>query len=197
MSNRTTPARFLLPALTLSVLLTVSVLPVAAQLPPNQSAVIPVAVTDPLNRFVTGLELENFTVLENGVPRPITNFFDLDSPISIAIVSELPLPAAAKLSGPDDDLIQTGSLSDGLRQLAASKNLRKTIILLTAWDTRIIPGGIQVIQADPGKLLEAVIEVRNQYLLQFQPSVPAARLEVIVNKPRGLPVLKPVWKRLF
>ena len=197
MSNRTTPARFLLPALTLSVLLTVSVLPVAAQLPPNQSAAIPVAVMDPLNRFVTGLEQENFTVLENGVPRPITNFFDLDSPISIAIVSESPLPAAAKLSGPDDDLIQTASLSDGLRQLTASKNLRKTVILVTGWDTRSIPGGIQVIQADPGKLLEAVIEVRSQYLLQFQPSVPAARIEVIVNKPHGLPTLKPVWKGLF
>jgi hypothetical protein len=197
MSNRTAPARFLFPALTLSVLLTVSVMPVAAQLPPNQSAVIPVAVTDPLNRFVTGLEQENFTVLENGVPRPITNFSGLDSPISIAVVSESPLPAAAKLSSPDDDLIQTASLSDGLRQLTASKNLRKTVILVTGWDTRSIPGGIQVIQADPGKLLEAVIEVRNQYLLQFQPSVPAARVEVIVNKPRGLPTLKPVWKGLF
>jgi hypothetical protein len=197
MSNRTAPARFLFPALTLSVLLSVSVLPVAAQLPPNQSAAIPVAVMDPLNRFVTGLEQENFTVLENGVPRPITNFSGLDSPISIAIVSESPLPAAAKLSGPDDDLIQTTSLSDGLRQLTASKNLRKTIILVTGWDTRSIPGGIQIIQADPGKLLEAVIEVRNQYLLQFQPSVPATRVEVIVNKPRGLPTLKPVWKGLF
>jgi hypothetical protein len=197
MSNRTAPTQAFLLALTLSVLLTVSVAPVAAQLPPNQSAVIPVAVMDPLNRFVTGLEQENFTVLENGAPRPITNFSGLDSPISIAVVSESPLPSAAKLSGPDDDLIQTASLSDGLRQLTASKNLRKTVILVTGWDTRSIPGGIQVIQADPGKLLEAVIEVRNQYLLQFQPSVPAARLEVIVNKPRGLPVLKPVWKRLF
>ncbi len=136
-------------------------------------------------------------MLENGAPRPITNFSGLDSPISIAIISESPLPAAAKLSGPDDDLIQTASLSDGLRQLTASKNPRKAIILATAADTRSIPGGIQVIQADPKKLLDAVIEVRCQYLLRFQPSEPAARIEVIVNPPRGLPILKPVWKALF
>ena len=92
---------------------------------------------------------------------------------------------------------QSRPLSDGLRQLTASKNPRKAIILATAADTRSIPGGIQVIQADPKKLLDAVIEVRCQYLLRFQPSEPAARIEVIVNPPRGLPILKPVWKALF
>jgi hypothetical protein len=53
------------------------------------------------------------------------------------------------------------------------------------------------VQADPAKLLEATIEVRNQYLLRFQYSAPAARIEVTLNQPRGLPILKPVWMSSF
>jgi hypothetical protein len=93
-------------------------------------------------------------------------------------------------SDPGDELTQTASFSDGLRQLIASKNPRKAIILATPVDTRRVPAAIQVVQADPAKLLEAAIQVRNQYLLRFQSSVPAARVEVILNRPDGLPILK-------
>jgi hypothetical protein len=54
-----------------------------------------------------------------------------------------------------------------------------------------------VVQADPAKLAQVVIEVRSQYLLQFQPSAPDARVEVVLNQPRGLPILKPVWSKHF
>jgi hypothetical protein len=156
-----------------------------------------VAAVDPLNRFVTGLDQENFVVLENGVRRSIASFYSVGSPISLAIVSESPSPSVAKLSGPDDDLIQTASLSDGLRRLIASKNQRKVIILATPADTRGIPAGIQIVEADPAKLLEAAIEVRSQYLLRFQSSAPAAHIEVLINQPRGLPALKALWKAPF
>ncbi len=182
---------------TFSVLLAISALQLAAQAPPIQSALIAVAAIGPYGRFVTGLDRENFIVLENGIPRPITNFLGLDSPISLAIITASPLPSLARLSGPDDDLIQTASLSGGLRQLIASKNPRKVIILATAVDTRGIPAGIQVVQADPAKLVQVAIEVRSQYLLRFQPFAPDARVEVILNQPRGLPILKPVWKAPF
>jgi hypothetical protein len=182
---------------TLSVLLAISALQLAAQAPPNQPALVAVAVVDPSGRFVAGLDRENFTLLENGVPRPITDFSSVDSPISLAIISESPLPSVEKLSGPDEELIQTASLSGGLHRLIASKNPRKAIILATTADTQGIPPGIQVVNAEPAKLLEVAIEVRNQYLLRFQPSEPAARVEVILHQPRGLPILKPVWKAPF
>ncbi len=47
---------------------------------------VPVTVLDPLLRMVTGLEAENFQVLENGVPQKITSFGSEDSPLSIGIV---------------------------------------------------------------------------------------------------------------
>src|SRR4051794_31498876 len=47
---------------------------------------VPVTVLDPLMRMVTGLEAENFQVLENTVPQKIISFGSEDSPLSIGIV---------------------------------------------------------------------------------------------------------------
>ena len=47
---------------------------------------VPVTVLDPLARMVTGLEAENFQVLENGAPQKISSFGSEDSPLSIGIV---------------------------------------------------------------------------------------------------------------
>lgn len=48
--------------------------------------VIPVTVTDPTNRFVLGLEKEDFTILEDGVQQKITQFSGEDAPLSVGIV---------------------------------------------------------------------------------------------------------------
>ncbi|MCX6630754.1 MAG: VWA domain-containing protein [Candidatus Solibacter sp.] len=47
---------------------------------------IPVTVTDPLNRFVTGLEKENFKLLEDKLPQDITQFSSEDAPLSVGVV---------------------------------------------------------------------------------------------------------------
>ena len=47
---------------------------------------IPVTVTDPLNRFVTGLEKENFKLLEDKLPQEITQFSSEDAPLSVGVV---------------------------------------------------------------------------------------------------------------
>jgi VWFA-related protein len=47
---------------------------------------IPVTVTDPLNRFVTGLERENFKIFEDKLPQEITAFSAEDAPISVGVV---------------------------------------------------------------------------------------------------------------
>jgi hypothetical protein len=169
----------------------------AQQLSPNQTGLIPVTVTDPMNRFVTGLEQENFTLLENGISRPITSFSSVDSPISLAIIAASPFPAAAKLNEAGDELIQTESLPDAIRLLTASKNPRKALILTTASDGAVVPAGIRVVHADSSDVLRVVIELRNQYLVKFQPSTPAGRVEVVLSQPRGLPVLKPHWDAAF
>lgn len=47
---------------------------------------INVTVTDPLNRFVTGLEREHFRLYEDKVEQQITDFSSDDAPISIGLV---------------------------------------------------------------------------------------------------------------
>jgi VWFA-related protein len=46
---------------------------------------VPVTVTDSMNRFVLGLEQKNFKVLEDGVEQKITHFSGEDSPLSVGL----------------------------------------------------------------------------------------------------------------
>lgn len=154
---------------------------------------VEVTVTDPLSRFVIGLEQERFEVLENGVRRAITGFSNAGAPLSLAVVSDDPL-VAVELLGPADDLIQTPSLSNALRQLAASKNSRKVIVTTTNTELPATPSAIQIFKTNPANLLKAVIEVRNQYRIEFESSTPSATVEVALNQPLGLPRLKLNWK---
>jgi Ca-activated chloride channel family protein len=48
--------------------------------------VIPVTVSDPSNRFVLGLQKDDFTLLEDGVPQKITQFAGEDAPLSVGLL---------------------------------------------------------------------------------------------------------------
>ncbi|MHB1020816.1 MAG: VWA domain-containing protein [Acidobacteriaceae bacterium] len=50
---------------------------------------IPVTVTDPLNRLVTGLGKNNFTVYESNTKQPIQSFSAEDTPVTIGIIFDL------------------------------------------------------------------------------------------------------------
>lgn len=47
---------------------------------------INVTVTDPMNRFVTGLEVEHFKLLEDKMEQKVTHFASEDAPLSIGLV---------------------------------------------------------------------------------------------------------------
>ena len=47
---------------------------------------VPVTITDPMNRLVTGLEKENFFLTDNGQPQEIRHFSSEDAPLSIGVV---------------------------------------------------------------------------------------------------------------
>ncbi len=47
---------------------------------------VPVTVTDPMSRLVTGLEKENFILLDNGEPQAIEHFSSEDAPISLGVI---------------------------------------------------------------------------------------------------------------
>jgi Ca-activated chloride channel family protein len=50
---------------------------------------VPVSVTDPMNRLVTGLERENFQIFDNNTGQTIKSFATEDAPLSIGIVFDL------------------------------------------------------------------------------------------------------------
>ena len=71
----------------------VSTTPAPQQLVPHsnirvetQLVLIPVTVTDPLNRFVTGLEKQHFKIYEDKVEQAITQFSSEDAPLSVGLV---------------------------------------------------------------------------------------------------------------
>jgi Ca-activated chloride channel family protein len=58
---------------------------------------VPVTVTDPLNRFVTGLEQDAFEVYEDKVKQKIVSFGSEDAPLSIGIVFDTSASMGNKL----------------------------------------------------------------------------------------------------
>jgi hypothetical protein len=68
--------------------------PAGKEQPPKQPTLrvdtnlvlVPVTVTDPLNRPVTGLEKDNFRVLDDKVPQTINQFAMEDDPVAVGFV---------------------------------------------------------------------------------------------------------------
>jgi Ca-activated chloride channel homolog len=58
---------------------------------------IPVTVTDPLNRFVTGLEKENFRVFEDKIEQKLQYFASEDAPISVGLIFDTSGSMGSKL----------------------------------------------------------------------------------------------------
>ncbi len=63
-----------------------SVLPKADIRVNTTLVLIPVTVMDPLNRFVTGLDKENFKIAEDKIDQAIMSFSSEDAPISVGVV---------------------------------------------------------------------------------------------------------------
>ena len=50
---------------------------------------VPVTITDPMNRLVTGLEKDNFLLTDNGKPQEIRHFSSEDAPISLGVIFDI------------------------------------------------------------------------------------------------------------
>ncbi|MGA2372892.1 MAG: VWA domain-containing protein [Candidatus Korobacteraceae bacterium] len=58
---------------------------------------VPVTITDPMNRLVTGLEKENFELTDNGRPQTIRHFSSEDAPISLGVIFDISGSMADKI----------------------------------------------------------------------------------------------------
>ncbi len=47
---------------------------------------VPVTITDPMNRLVTGLERQNFQLFEGSLPQEIKSFSSEDAPVSLGVI---------------------------------------------------------------------------------------------------------------
>ncbi|HEX3892011.1 MAG TPA: VWA domain-containing protein [Terracidiphilus sp.] len=67
---------------------------------------IPITVTDTMNRLVTGLEKEDFQIYENNGEQKISSFASEDAPVSIGIVFDLSGSMTSKLIRARDSILQ-------------------------------------------------------------------------------------------
>jgi Ca-activated chloride channel family protein len=67
---------------------------------------VPVTITDPMNRLVTGLEQEDFQVFESGGAQKISTFACEDAPVSIGIIFDLSGSMTSKLIRARESILQ-------------------------------------------------------------------------------------------
>jgi Ca-activated chloride channel homolog len=67
---------------------------------------VPVTVTDPMNRLVTGLEKEDFQIYENNGEQKIRSFASEDAPVSIGIIFDLSGSMTSKLVRARESIVQ-------------------------------------------------------------------------------------------
>jgi Ca-activated chloride channel family protein len=67
---------------------------------------VPVTITDPMNRLVTGLEQEDFQIFESSGQQKISSFASEDAPVSIGIVFDLSGSMTSKLIRARESILQ-------------------------------------------------------------------------------------------
>ena len=67
---------------------------------------VPITVTDPMNRLVTGLEKEDFQIYENNGEQKISSFASEDAPVSIGIIFDLSGSMTSKLIRARESILQ-------------------------------------------------------------------------------------------
>lgn len=67
---------------------------------------VPVTITDPLNRLVTGLEKENFELYEGGTKEQIKTFSSEDAPVSLGVIFDSSGSMASKMDRAKDAVVE-------------------------------------------------------------------------------------------
>lgn len=67
---------------------------------------IPLTVTDPMDRLVTGLEKSNFAIYDENKPQTISSFSTQDAPVSIGIIFDMSGSMADKILRARDSILE-------------------------------------------------------------------------------------------
>jgi Ca-activated chloride channel family protein len=90
----------------------------------SRLVLVPVSVTDPMQRFVTGLNRDNFEVFEGAKPQKIQNFSSEDVPVSLGIILDT--------SGSMSDKLER--VRDAVNQLCEVSNPQDEYFMITFAD---------------------------------------------------------------
>jgi Ca-activated chloride channel homolog len=86
---------------------------------------VPVTITDNMNRPVTGLDRDNFRLFENKQPQEIKNFSSEDTPVSIGIIMDVSGSMANKIE----------RAREAVRQFCDASNPQDEFFIVTFSDT--------------------------------------------------------------
>jgi Ca-activated chloride channel family protein len=67
---------------------------------------IPVTITDPMNRLVTGLDKENFEIFENKDQQELRSFSSEDAPVSIGVIFDMSGSMSSKIERAREAVIE-------------------------------------------------------------------------------------------
>jgi Ca-activated chloride channel homolog len=67
---------------------------------------VPVTITDPLNRLVTGLDKENFQLYEGNSPQDIKSFSSEDAPVSLGVIFDSSGSMSSKMDRAKDAVVE-------------------------------------------------------------------------------------------
>jgi len=67
---------------------------------------VPVTITDPMNRLVTGLDRENFQIFEDQSPQEVRTFSSEDAPVSIGVIFDLSGSMTSKIERAREAVIE-------------------------------------------------------------------------------------------
>jgi Ca-activated chloride channel family protein len=67
---------------------------------------VPVTITDPMNRLVTGLDKENFSLMEGKEPQEIRHFSSEDAPVSLGVIFDLSGSMSNKIDRARDAILE-------------------------------------------------------------------------------------------
>ena len=90
----------------------------------SRLVLVPVSVTDPMERFVTGLNRDNFEVFEGAKPQRIQHFYSEDTPVSLGIILDV--------SGSMSDKLER--VRDAVNQLCEVSNPQDEYFMITFAD---------------------------------------------------------------
>jgi Ca-activated chloride channel family protein len=116
---------------------------------------VPVTITDPMNRLVTGLEKDNFQITDNGKQQEIKHFSSEDAPISLGVIFDI--------SGSMSDKIDKSR--DAVVEFFRTANPEDEFFLVTFSDKpELLADFTQSVEDIQGKLVYAVPKGRTALL---------------------------------